>query len=237
MRKEPFTIGDFVHVYNRGNRNMPIVYDESDKWRFLKILRYFNDEYAPVQIFRQLTFVQKFDFCKPFEWPKDWPPHKPLVKILTYHLAPNHFHLLLKEIIPGGVTKFMRKLGVGFTNYMNIKYQEIGKIFQGSYKSRTIKDERYLQYLDTYIQVLNPFELYPGGIEQAVKEFDKTFEFAMNYPFCSLSESFKKRKLFIVERDILSEVFPNIELYKKFTYDALLFRNTREILEKLTIEA
>jgi len=142
----------------------------------------------------------------------------------------------LKEIIKGGVTGFMRKLGTGFTNYVNIKYDEIGRVFQGSYKSKTLTDVRYLQYLDAYIQALNPFELYPGGIEKSLKEFDKAFNFALNYPFSGLGESFRKRKLFVIERDILREMFPNLKTYKEFAYNSLLIRNTREILGKLTID-
>ena len=58
----------------------------------------------------------------------------------------------------------------------------------------------------------------------------------MNNPFCSLGESFGKRNLEIIDRDILIEMSPNIEAYKEFVYDALLVRNVREILGKLTVE-
>lgn len=236
MRVEPFTVGDFIHVYNRGNRKMPIVYDEGDKWRFLKILRYFNDEFSPPNLFRELDLLIKSGECCWFEWPKNWPPPRPLVKILAYCLLPNHFHLLLKEIIKGGISKFMKKLGDGFTNYINIKYNEVGRVFQGAYKGKTIKAIRILQYQDAYIQVFNPFEIYPGGIEMVLKEFDKAFEFALKYPFCSLAESFGRRNLGIVEKDILGEIFPNLSAYKEFTYDALMVRNIRQILGKLTID-
>lgn len=229
MRKEPFTVGDYVHIYNRGNRKMPIVYDENDKWRFLKILRYFNDEYSPQNIFRQIQI-------KSFSRPAKWPPSRPLVKILCFCLMPNHFHLLLKEIKEDGISKFMKKLGDGFTNYINTKYKESGKVFQGSYKARTVKKDEYLQYLDIYIQVLNPIELYPGGIEKATKEFNKAFEFATNYSFCSLPDIFGERNLLILDRDILEKSFPNPKIYKEFVYDALLVRNTKEILGKLTID-
>jgi len=69
-----------------------------------------------------------------------------------------------------------------------------------------------------------------------LKEFNKAFEFALNYPFCSLGECFGKRNLGIIERDILKETFPNLEMYKEFAYDALMVRNIREILGKLAIE-
>lgn len=223
---------------------MIIFRDVNDKWRFLKILRFFNNEYSPSNLSRQPEWNIKVkpqslplgEFKWP-DWPKTWPSHKPLVKILAYSLKDNHFHLLLKEIIAGGISKFMKKLGDGFTGYSNLKYDEVGRVFQGSYKGRTaMKDIKVLQYLDAYVQVFNPFEDYPGGIERALEEFDKVFEFAMNNPFCSLGESFGKRNLKIIDRDILREMFPNVEMYKKFAYDALLVRNIREVLGKLTIE-
>ena len=93
MRKEPFTVGNYIHVYNRGNRKMMIFRAESDYWRFLKNLRYFNDEYSPKNIFRELDLIIKSGLCSHFEWPRGWPAHKPLVKILSYCLIPNHFHL------------------------------------------------------------------------------------------------------------------------------------------------
>lgn len=238
MRVEPFTIGDFVHVFNRGNRQMPIFRDVNDKWRFLRILRFFNDEYLPLHSFRDIYLVTS-DVArlnplagKSFDWPKHWPSHKPLVKIPSYKLRENHFHLLLKEIVKGGISKFMKRLGDGYTRFSNIKYEESGKVFQGSYKGKTPKgDPKNLHYLDAYIQVFNAFEEYPGGIEKALKEFDKAFEFALKDPFCSLGENFG-----IIDRDILADAFPNLEIYKEFVKDALLIRNIREILGRLTID-
>lgn len=236
MRVEPFTVGDLLHVYNRGNRGIEIFYNEGDKWRFLKILRYFNNDLSLLNPLREIEKLIQSGECYRFGWPKSLAPQKPLVKILAYCLMPNHFHLLLKEIIKGGISKFMKKLGDGFTNYINLKYTETGRVFQGSYKGKLVKEEKQLQYLDAYIQVFNPFELYPGGIERALREFNKAFEFAMNYPFCSLGESFGKRNLGILERGDLVGIPPNLKVYKEFTSDALIVRNVRELLGKLIIE-
>ena len=228
MRKEPFTVGNYVHVYNRGNRKMPIVHDDHDRWRFLKILRYFNDDYSPENIFRMVD--------QTFQRPSDWPTPKPLVKILSFCLMPNHFHLLLKEIIDGGITKFMMKLGTGLTNFLNTKYHESGRVFQGPYKARTIKDDQYLQYLDVYIHVLNPLELYPGGLEKALTQFDEALEFAVNYSFCGLPDVLRKRSLSIIDRDILKDWFSSLKAYKEFAYEAAVVKNTKEMLGKLAID-
>jgi hypothetical protein len=217
---------------------MIVFRDVSDKWHFLKILRFFNNQDSSAYLFQKIARQVGFNPTHPFkfEWPENWPTPKPLVKISSYCLKENHFHLLLKEIIKGGISLFMKKLGDGFTGFINLKYEEVGRVFQGGYRGRRIPDEKFIQYLDAYIQVFNPFEDYPGGIEKSLKEFDKAFEFALNNPFCSLGESFGKRNLGIIDRDVLGEMFPNIEVYKEFVYDALLVRNIREILEKLTME-
>lgn len=145
MRIEPYTIEDFLHIYNRGVREMSIANDENDKWRFLKILRYLNNDISLPNPLREIEKLIQSGECPRFQWPKSWPPQKPLVKILAYCLMPNHFHLLLKEIIEGGISKFMKKLGDGFTNYLNLKYQKTGSIFQGSYRGKVIKKERAMQ--------------------------------------------------------------------------------------------
>ncbi|MDD5541139.1 MAG: transposase [Candidatus Marinimicrobia bacterium] len=230
--KEKITIGDFVHVYNRGNRKMPIVYDEADKWRFLRSIRFFNDENFSGHSFRDLDKLLKSDKIGRFERPKTWGPPKFLVKIIAYCLMPNHFHFLLKEIVEGGIAKFMQKFGTGFTAYTDVKYNETGRLFQGVYKRKIIKTEGTLQYVDAYIQVFNPFELYPGGLEKAVKEFDKAFDFVLEYPFCSLGESFNRRKLNIIDRDILGETFKNLQEYKEFASEAIVLHNIHKTLNR-----
>lgn len=113
----------------------------------------------------------------------------------------------------------------------------MGKVFQGSYKGRTPKgDIKNLHYLDAYIQVFNAFEEFSGGIEAALKNFNEAFEFVLNDPFCSLGEVFGKRNFGIIDRDILAEAFPDLESYKEFVKDALVIRNIREILGRLTID-
>lgn len=236
MRREVPTIGSFVHVYNRGARKMPIVHDEADKWRFLKTLRYLNDEYVLANMFYSIESDIKAGRCHNFERPKNWPPPRPLVKILAYCLMPNHFHLLLEEINENGIVKFMSRFSDSFTKYINTKRDESGRLFQGPYQSKIIKDEKYFQYVDTYIQVFNPFELYPGGVEKAVKEFNKAFDFVLDYVFSGLGESFDKRNLHILNRETSEETFKNLEEYKESAYESLAYHeaHVKEIHSMLT---
>jgi len=63
MRKEPFSVGSFVHVYNRGNREELIFRNAKDKWRFLQMLFYFNNRFSPSNIFRELEKLFRSDLA------------------------------------------------------------------------------------------------------------------------------------------------------------------------------
>ena len=240
MRIEPFIIGDYIHVYNRGNRKAEIVRSEEDKWRFMQSLRFFNDSHSSQNILRQIS-LSKSDSDRPrsvFEtgWSPNWPEKDPLVKILCYCLMPNHFHLLLKEIREGGMSKFMQKVGVGYTNYFNLKYQEVGSLFQGAYKGRTIKNKQsYLEYLSVYIQVINVLELFPGGFEKALEDIDEALRFVQKYSFSSYKDYIGLRRSLIIDKDILGEIFSSVEDYKEFVRDVIKGRRC-EILEDLKLE-
>lgn len=246
MRVEPFTIGDYVHVYNRGNRKLDIVLDEKDKYRFMQSLRFFNDANLSQNILRDIlqhsNSLLVSDTNRLFEsvfelgWPKNWPERKPLVKILCYCLIPNHFHLLLKEIIEGGISKLMQKLGIGFTNYFNLIHQEKGRLFQGSYKGKTIGDDQeYLQYLSVYIQVINVLELFPGGLTKALENIDEALKFVEQYPFSSYQDFIGRRKSLIIDKDVLGEIFSTPDQYKEFVRDVLQSKKY-EVLGDLKME-
>ncbi len=225
-----------MHVYNRGNRKEPIVLDSKDRWRFLQMLRYFNDEYSPPNVFRTLRELWKSDFYKRLDWPVGWPEHRPLVKILVFALMENHFHLLLREIHKGGITMFMRKLGTGMTNYFNTKYEETGRLFQGAYKAKIVDEAKYLDYVSVYIQVKNPFELYPGGLERALQEFNKGFEWAIRYPYCSLADYAAGRNSPIIDKDLFVGTSSDPNEYREFAKDCMLHMNLDERLAKLKFD-
>ncbi|TSC53162.1 MAG: transposase IS200-family protein [Parcubacteria group bacterium LiPW_39] len=211
-----------MHVYNRGNRKQPIVRDAKDKWHFLQMLYYFNHEISVPNPFRELKTLLRINFNNQLIWPSAWRERKPIVKILSFSLVRNHFHLLLKEIQEGGVTMFMRKVGTGMANYFNTKYQESGRLFQGSYKARLVDTDNYLKYISVYIQFKNVLDLYPGGQEKAIREFNRLFDFAKNYPYCSLAEYASNRNSSIIDKDVLGEMFPDVKSYKNFCRDCFL---------------
>ena len=227
MRKEPFTIDNFIHVYNRGNRKQPIVRDDSDRWYFVQSFYYFNTKKTPENPFKLLRDELKSDFNSKLIWPNSWPPRDPIVKVLAFNVLDNHKHLVLKEIKDGGTTAFMRRVGTGVTNRFNTKYAETGRLFQGAYKSKTIQDDNYLKYILVYVMVINSFEIYPGGYDVAVKNFDVAYDWAVKRPFSSLGDYAGIRKSPIIDKDLAGDFFPTPESFKEFARDCIMNRDLK----------
>lgn len=234
MRIEPYVVGSYMHVLKRGARGMPITRDKKDQWRFVRLLYYMNDTFKDDYWERETIELGLFDR------PKHWPKREPLVKILAWTLMPNHFHLVLKEIKPGGMSKFMQKLSNSMSSHFNKKYAEKGSIFQGAYKSRTIAEDRYLRWLASYVMVKNVFELYPGGLRRAAEDFDTAWNWGVqSYPFSSLSDFTGKRKSPLLEKDILGDMFSSHVDFKKVSKEMVLSRTwekKEDELRMLTLE-
>ncbi len=180
-RLTSFNVGDLVHCIKRGAFGAPIFRDESDYWRFIRLLYLCNDQ------FQDHNVVKLEKTLKMFERPQHWPPHEPLVDVVAWVAMPNHFHLLLQERTEGGVGKFMQRLCSSVTNGFNHKYQNSGTIFQGKYKPVLVTNEIHLHHLVPYIVSKNTLELYPAeGLVGAMKQFDQAWKWAKAYKFSSL---------------------------------------------------
>jgi putative transposase len=71
-----------------------------------------------------------------------------------YCLLHNHYHLLL-ETPEGNLSQGIRQLNGTYTQYFNKKYQRVGHLLQGRFKSILVEKENYLLELSRYIS-LNP---------------------------------------------------------------------------------
>jgi REP element-mobilizing transposase RayT len=185
------------------------------------MLNHFNDESVSENWFRDLMDE---NIAHTLARASVWPKQKKIVKILGYCLLNNHFHLLLKEIVEGGIAKFMQRLGISMTMAHNEKYKEKGSLFQGAYRSKTIEEDMYLRYVSVYVQVKNAFDMYPGGVKKATDNFDDAYDWAKKYPYCSLGDYAGMRKSPVVDTDLLGEIFTPEE-YKSFARDCILGRN------------
>lgn len=215
MRVEPYGVGSILHVTKRGARGMEIVRDVADRDRFVQLLFILNDS------FYDSNWKKTTEIHGPFERPTEWPEREPLARILAWTLMPNHFHLLFEEIREGGISKLMQRVCGSMSAHSNAKHNERGSLFQGAYRSRTVSEDSHLRYLSFYIQIKNVFELYPGGLRQALNHFDEAWEWAARYKYSSLPMFLARTDSPITESEFLRELHPDTKSFKKEAYELL----------------
>lgn len=213
LRKDPFITGEYYHIYNRGIDKRVIFKLRKDYERFIMLLYLANSEDSfrldnilnkQGKIFDEILAIERGD---------------PIVSIGAWCLMTNHFHLLLKQEVDGGITKFMRKLGTGYSMYFNIRHERSGALFGGLFKSRLIgTDDNYMKQLLGYIH-LNPLEIkFPDWERQLNKPHHEMKRFLESYAYSSYSDYLGKDR---VEKNLIAienfpDYFRNSESFKNF---------------------
>ncbi len=163
MERPQFANNHFYHVFNRGVDKRKVFMENKDYSRFLFGLRDFNDENSSINLCRRIIVENNsVSVGHRMSLKTKQKDRKPVIKIHCSCLMPNHFHLILEQLEENGISKFMQKLGIGYTKYFNQKYERSGVLFQGKFKAVLIDRDEYLNYLKQYIY-MNPLDLFELG--------------------------------------------------------------------------
>ncbi len=149
-RKVSFAVGEYYHLYNRGTEQRNIFRSDFDLLRF-SFLLYVCNSTKSIDVRELKENTEGLPFGKIDRG-------ETIVDIGSWCLMPNHFHILVKEKMEGGITKFMLKLATAYSMYFNKLYNRSGRLFQGPFQSSHINKDEYLKYLFAYIH-LNPIKL------------------------------------------------------------------------------
>lgn len=207
MRQIKFITNSYYHIYNRGVDGRTIFKDDKDYRRFIHSLYEFNDKQFALPLSRMTKEQSVLRALR----------RQPLVNILCFCLMPNHFHLILEQIVDSGITKFMRKLGTGYTMYFNTKYKRNGVLFQGKFKAIAIETDEYLLHLSRYIH-LNPVELIEKDWKlQGIKDWNIAKNFLRKYRWSSFIDYIGIRNFpSVTQIGFIQRYFKNCADYKEF---------------------
>jgi putative transposase len=149
---------EYYHVFNRGMNKQVVFNNDIDRLRFLFLILVLQGEVIIKNVSREVRQrVQSSTLHINQDLMNDVLKNR-TVGLVSFCLMPNHFHLIVKEIENGGIAKYMQRVLTAYTKYFNTKYEHSGHLFQGSYKSVWISDDKQLMHLSAYIHK-NPREL------------------------------------------------------------------------------
>lgn len=230
---------EIYHVLNRGVDKRKIFLDNQDYFRFIHDLFEFNDEDRVNTTF--YYFNKSNDIAsRKIDLKKERKSRKLLVDIHAFVLMPNHYHILLSSRKEAGISKFIKKLNMGYAKYFNQKYERKGALFEGRYKFILVKDDAHFIHLPFYIH-LNPLDLsFSGWREREIKNYEKSINFLENYRWSShLDYLGKKNFPSVINKKLLLDFFEGEDGYKKSIYEWLKNLDTEEIeeLKDVSLEA
>ncbi len=199
-----FAPDEWFHCYSRGVDKRTIFMDRRDYERF-QMLLYVSNSSSPLHL---STFREQLNQGPTLEKVIGLERNDAFVDLGAYALMPNHYHLLIRERIEGGITAFMRKLGTGYTMYFNKKYDRTGALFSGKFKAKHVADDSYLRRVVNYIHA-NPAELYEPKWKEGLVSDEKMLRMKLQeYPFSSLNDYISDRSDFrgVTDTDSILEL-------------------------------
>jgi len=230
-----FVNGEIYHVFNRGVEKRNIFQQIADYFRFIFCLYELNDK----------NFVLMRDRIKRRKERKNrgstpansTDKREPLVEIIAFCLMPNHFHLVLRQLVEGGTSLFMKKLADSYVGYFNQKYnrKNMGSIFQGRFKAVHIATEEQFINLICYI-FTNPTELLEKNwMEVGVKNPKEVMKHLEAYSWSSFPDCIGKSNFpSVTKRIFLLKVFQGPENLEKFVEGWILYKaEMKKGLEKI----
>jgi len=132
--------------------------------------------------------------------------------IHCYCMMENHFHLLV-ETPYGNISQVMHSINSSYSKYFNSKWNRVGHLFQGRYKSKVIETDSYLLELSRYIH-LNPVK---AGLVQR----PESYRWSSYHSYLGNDDGFD----FVQQKFILSlvgsEEPQSYSLYRAFVEDKI----------------
>ncbi len=170
MRSITLFPGEYYHVYNRGTDKRDVFLDDHNYLRFLfSIMSFqsFKPIVLPARFVAHWKQVYKGD---PESLNGIFSPQEigdiatmRIVELVAFALMPNHFHLLLKEIRPKGISEYMQRIQCSYTKYFNTLHDRSGHLFQGPFQAVHVESNEQLLHLTAYIH-RNPSELFKWAV-------------------------------------------------------------------------
>ena len=216
-----FVNDGFYHILNRSIYPNKLFLEESNYAKAIDTLNYYRFSKVPFSFSRlkQLHPAQQSSILAELR------KNPQLVAVIGFCLMPNHVHLLLKQKMDFGISRFIANFQNSYTRYINIKNERKGYVFEGTFKAVSVVSDAQLIHTYRYI-ILNP---YSSGIVKKIDNIEK-------YPYSSLIEYANPEKYNVSDTAYMLDRFGSYENLKNFIQDNAEHQKAFEKIKHLVLD-
>ncbi|QCX34355.1 transposase [Caloramator sp. E03] len=133
-------------------------------------------------------------------------------RVYSYCLMDNHAHFII-DANGADISKIMHFINYKYAMYFNKRYERHGHLFQDRFKSKIVKDDRYLLALTAYVH-FNATD---------IKEYKTN---PQDYPFSSLGIFLAQRvdEFELIDKDFILSIFSLKDAAARAMYRDLIFK-------------
>ncbi len=165
------------------------------------------------------------------------------MEILVFTLMPNHYHLVVRQLVDGGISLFMKKMGNAYVGYFNEKYKRkrMGSLFQGPFKAVHVKTDEQFIYLIWYV-FTNPLDLLEKNWRnEGVKDAKRAIKYLESYKWSSYLDCIGIKNFpSVTKRDFLTNNFGEKNNIKDFIEERISeeekIKNSFDKVKDLSLE-
>jgi len=219
IRKDPLENNQYYHIFNRSISKFVVFNNPSEFKRMYRLI----ELYRFGDICYRYSDFNNFDFStKKKMLDKLTDNNNILVEIIAFCLMPTHIHLILKQNVDKGISKFIGRILNGYSRYFNVKHKRIGPLWSGRFKNVLVSDDIQMLHLTRYIH-LNPTS---AGLVDKPE----------NWQYSSYNEYINKTGKNLIICKFQDVVDKRPDAYKKFVEDRKSYQRELSLIKNILID-
>ncbi len=218
IRNAPLVNHEIYHIYNKSIAGFKIFNTTTDYNRMLSELDFYSLENPPCKFseYENMKIILPSDY---FDISDNLTK---LVEILAFCIMPTHIHLILKQLIEGGISEFMQKILLSYSKYFNLKHNRKGPLWESRFKNILVNTDEQFLHLTRYIH-LNPVTAH-------------LVEKPEDWQYSSYAEYLTRTNHKNLCNDYSRHLNMNIAAYKKFVNDHIGYQRELAQIKHLALE-
>lgn len=223
VRKTPLITGEIYHVFNHGIDYRDICQNNREYQHFLLTLWFYQPSILQMKLSHYLSLATDARI----QLIPEISSKPKYVEIQAFSLLPNHYHLVIKQIVDKGISTFVGNVQNSYTKYYNKKHHRRGSLFLTPFRARHVYTEAQFLHVCRYVHLNH----YSSGLISNLDRLKVSPLTSLPYYLNPLTQPRE-----IVSRTQLEQLFASPQTHWKFIRDQADYQRQLDHIKHLIEE-